>query len=317
MKPRWLEKALARAASPRAAVRAMYSAERLADRATFLLGQLHSARIAQISSASTLAEIEFGVYSQWGEDGIVEYLVSRTEIPNTVFVEFGVEDYTESNTRFLLRHRNWSGLVIDGSERNVRAIRADSIHLTHDLQAVAAFVTAENINSLIAGSGIGGDIGLLSIDVDGNDYWVWRAIDVVSPRVVVCEYNSLFGAEQAVTIPYDPGFVRRRAHHSTLYFGASLRALQHLASEKGYVFVGCNSAGVNAFFVRQDCADAFEVLAANARFVEGKFRESRAPDGRRTFLSGAARQAAIADCLVQDVISGRLLKVGDLPQSRS
>lgn len=277
-----------------------------------LLGELHAARTAAIAEASSMSEIEFGVYSQWGEDGILEYLVSRMDIPNEVFVEFGVQDYTEANTRFLLKRRNWTGLVIDSSAPNVRRIRSDPISQMYDLRTVHATVTAENINAIISGAGISGDIGLLSMDIDGNDYWVWRAIEVVSPRVVVCEYNSLFGNEHALTVPYDPRFQRTHAHYSKLFFGASLPALRELASARGYTFLGCNSSGVNAFFVRGDCAAPFARLAENARYVASKFRESVDRTGRNTFLSGAARVAEIADCVVYDVRGERTVRFGDL-----
>lgn len=277
-----------------------------------LLGELHAVRTAAIAEASSMREIEFGVYSQWGEDGILEYLVSRMHVPNEVFVEFGVQDYTESNTRFLLKRRNWTGLVIDSSAANVRRIRSDPISQMYDLRTAHAMVTAENINAIISAAGIAGDIGLLSIDIDGNDYWVWRAIEVVSPRVVVCEYNSLFGNEHALTVPYDPRFQRTHAHYSKLFFGASLPALRELASARGYTFLGCNSSGVNAFFVRGDCAEPFARLADNARYVASKFRESVDRSGRNTFLSGAARTAEIADCLVYDVRGERTVRFGVL-----
>ena len=315
MRDRLLSGLARAAAAPRAMLRALRDLQRRADAASMLLGGLHADRVAGVAEAASLAEVEFGVYSQWGEDGIIEYLVSRAEVPNKVFVEFGVQDYSESNTRFLLKRRNWKGLVIDSSVANVRRIRRDTISEMHDLTSVAATVTAENINALISRSGIRGDIGLLSIDIDGNDYWVWKAIDVISPRVVVCEYNSVFGNEHAITVPYDPAFERTAAHHSRLFFGASLPALRRLAEEKGYTFVGCNTSGVNAFFVRSDCSAPFARLAGSAAFVESRFRESRDREGRNTFLSGPARLAEIAECMVHDLGRGREIRIRDLATS--
>lgn len=300
------------AAAPRAMLRVLRDLQRRADAASMLLGGLHADRVASMGEVGTLGEVEFGVYSQWGEDGILHYLLSRIDVPNEVFVEFGVQDYTEANTRFLLKRRNWTGLVLDSSATNVARIRKDPISEMYDLRSVAAMVSAKNINALIRRAGIEGDIGLLSVDIDGNDYWVWKAIDVISPRVVVCEYNSVFGDEHAVTVPYDPSFERSTAHHSKLFFGASLPALRRLAADKGYVFVGCNTSGVNAFFVRSDCAAPFAALEKSAAHVESKFRESRDRAGKNTFLSGAARRAEIADCLVFDVSSGRTVRMGEL-----
>ncbi|HEX6251466.1 MAG TPA: hypothetical protein VFZ56_08540 [Gemmatimonadaceae bacterium] len=296
----------------RAVWRSLLDLRNRADSLQFSVGQLHAARLAGVKEPARLRDVEFRVWSQWGEDGILEFLLSRISVPAERFVEFGVEDYREANTRFLLRHRNWSGLVMDGSARNVGRIRADIIYHHHDLTAVCAFVTAANINSLLRENGMEGDIGLLSIDVDGNDYWIWRAIDAVSPRVVVCEYNAVFGGRHAITVPYDPAFVRTRAHHSKLFFGASLGALRSLAAEKGYVFVGCNSAGVNAFFVRADCAAPFTGLAQSADFVPSRFRESVDRTGKPTFVSGPARAAAIGDCVVHDLRTGRDVRIRDL-----
>lgn len=242
--------------------------------------QLRDTRTADIHGA------EFRVFSQWGEDGILQHLLHYVPISQKVFVEFGVENYTECNTRFLLMNGNWAGLVIDGSAKNIDHIRHDEIYWRYNLKAVCAFITRENINDLIRQNGIAGEIGLLSIDIDGNDYWVWEAIDVVDPIVVVIEYNSRFGSERAVTVPYDPAFARTTAHHSNIYYGASLAALCLLANRKGYSFVGCNTAGVNAFFVRQDLRpSALPELTAAEGFVPLKFRESRTAQGELAFLT--------------------------------
>jgi hypothetical protein len=259
--------------------------------------------------ALTLREAEFAVFSQWGEDGILQWLLARVPIAEETFVEFGVENYTEANTRFLLAHLNWSGLVIDGSEAHIDAIKRQPIHWQHDLTAVHAFITRENINELIARRFLG-DIAVLSIDVDGNDYWIWEAIDVVSPRIVVCEYNSVFGCERAITVPYDPQFFRTAAHYSNLYFGASLPALCRLAERKGYVFAGCTRAGNDAFFVRRDVAGKVPALTANEGYVLSKVRESRDRDGKLSFVSGADRLKLIADCEVFDVDQGKVVPLG-------
>ena len=165
------------------------------------LGRLENRQLAAMNQQS-FNEYEFQVYSQWGEDGLIQHLVQKVSIDRPIFVEFGVETYTESNTRFLLTNNNWSGLVIDGSEQNIQCIKNDPIYWKHNLKAVCAFIDKDNINSIIEKNGISGDIGLLSIDIDGNDYWVWEAIDVISPRIVICEYNSLWGATKSVSITY-------------------------------------------------------------------------------------------------------------------
>ena len=275
------------------------------------LGRIEARQTSDVAAGDLLAA-EFKVSSQWGEDGIIEHLVRHVPIDRKFFIEFGVEDYTEANTRFLLRNRNWSGLVLDGSEAQVEKIKQDAVYWRHDITAVASFVTRETINETLSKHGRRGDIGLLSIDIDGNDYWVWEAIDCISPRIVSVEYNSVFGADAAVSIPYDARFMRTASHHSNLYFGCSIGALKHLADKKGYVLVGSDSAGVNAYFVRNDVAGKFRNLSAKEAYVQSKLRQSRGTDGALNYLSHRPSRAAMAAMPLVDVTTGAALTVGDL-----
>ena len=284
--------------------------ERLDDLA-ILAGQALARQIAR-GPVESLRDVEFRVFSQFGDDGIVEYLVSRIGVPRERerFVEIGVEDYSEANTRFLLVHRNWSGLIVDRGDAHVRAVSASPLMWRHDIRPVAARVDRENVNELLREHGFAHDLGLLSIDVDGNDYWVWEAVEA-DPLVVVVEYNSLFGAGRAVTVPYDTDFDRTRAHHSNLYFGASLAALERLGAAKGYRLVGSNSAGNNAFFVRADVAGDLPSPSVAEAYVESRYRESRDEAGNLTFLSGRDRSREIAHLPVWDVEREELTTAGD------
>ncbi|UCF65948.1 MAG: hypothetical protein JSW33_08895 [bacterium] len=217
-----------------------------------LLGKLLIENKLRRHPPSNLTECEFKIFSQWGEDGIIQWLVNNLEIEHKSFIEFGVEDYRESNTRFLMMNDNWSGLIMDSSESQISKIKQSEYYWKYDLQAKTAFVDCENINDLILTSSFENEIGLLSIDIDGNDYWIWKKFDVISPVIVVIEYNGLFGIDRAITVPYDKNFNRTNKHYSNLFFGSSLKALQLLAQEKGYAFIGCTSAGNDAFFVRKD-----------------------------------------------------------------
>ncbi len=259
-----------------------------------------------------LRSSEFRVFSQTGEDGIIQFLISRVPIENDIFIEFGVEDYAESNTRFLLMNDNWRGLVIDGSMANVEKIKKSSYFWRRELTAVCGFINKDNINDLIRSGGIAGDIGLLSVDIDGNDYWVWESINVVSPRIVVCEYNGLFGPREAVSIPYSESFVRTEAHYSRLYFGTSLKALCVLAEKKGYAFVGCDSGGVNAFFVRKDVAADLPHLSCEEGYVRNRVRESIDRNGKYTYLTGDDRIKLVQDMPVVDVVTGERKLIKDL-----
>jgi len=260
--------------------------------------------LRQTSSAQELRHAEFRVFSQWGEDGIIQRLVRDVRIERKVFVEFGVQDYTEASTRFLLVNDGWSGLVIDGSPENIDSVRRDEIYWRHHLKAECAFVTRENINNLLESAGLKDDIGLLSIDIDGNDYWVWESIKAISPRIVVVEYNSRFGPSRAVTIPYSPSFTRQQAHYSMIYYGASLLALEILAKRKGYALVGCNAAGNNAFFVREDCLPpSIKQQSSAEAYVESSFREARNELGELQFLSAEQEQILLQALPLVDVSS--------------
>ena len=249
------------------------------------LGRIEARQTAH-AAPGDLHAAQFRVHSQWGEDGILQHLLRHVNVPQKRFVEFGVESYREANTRFLLVNDNWSGLVIDGSPEQVALIRRSREYWLHDLDAVEAFVTRDNINGLLRDHGVTGDIGLLSIDIDGVDWWVWEAIEVVSPAIVVLEYNYRFGPHEAVTVPYAPDFDRRRAHHSLLYYGASLEALCRLGRRKGYAFVGAGSAGLNAFFVRRDLRPAeLPERSAQEGFIEGRFCEAHDAGGTRIKMS--------------------------------
>lgn len=269
-----------------------------ADNSLLLLGRMASRQVRSIKSACSLAEVEFKVYSQWGEDGIIDWLIEQAVIPSHLhtFIEFGVESYEEANTRFLLQNRNWRGLVIDGSAAQIRLLkRRGELFWGYDLTAKAAFVTRENINDVFVDAGFSGEIGLLSIDIDGNDYWVWEAISVVHPVICICEYNAVFGDVWPLSVPYEPNFDRTRLEFSNLYFGASIAALQSLASRKGYRFLGTNSEGVNAFFVRQDYASKFESLLANPTAQPSRFRQSRDQSGQLSFRRGLERSHLIRE----------------------
>ncbi len=266
----------------------------------------------QSRTATILQDIqkaEFKVFSQWGDDGIIQFLVDYLAIESKTFIEFGVENYKEANTRFLLMHNNWSGLVIDGDQKNIDFIRSMKWYYFYNLLAVCNFVTCENINQIIGEQGIEGEIGLLHIDIDGNDYWVWKAIDVVNPIIVIVEYNSVLGVDKTWSVPYAPEFTRTKAHYSNLYYGASLPALCQLASEKGYGFVGSNTNGNNAYFVRNDQLKNLKVLSAQEGYVYSKFKEGRDTAGKLSFLRGKERLDAIRGLEIYNTTTHTMEKI--------
>ena len=269
------------------------------------------------TSLDSLRAVEFKVFSQFGDDGIIQYLIHRLAPLPDSFVEFGVENYRESNTRFLLLNDNWRGLVLDGDQNCIRQIQNDEIYWRHTLTAKCAWVTRDNINELLREVGFSDEIGLLSIDIDGNDYWIWEKLDAVDPAIVIAEYNSIFGPDLIVTIPYDPNFARHKAHYSGQFWGASLSALTLLATRKGYSLVGCNSAGNNAYFVRKDKTDHVRVLDAKEAFVDARWRDSRDKNGTLTHLTGSERFQAIAELEVYDLRQNKLVRLSSLQSATS
>lgn len=261
-----------------------------------------------------LHNYEFKVFSQWGEDGILQYLTANLDIRNKTFIEFGVEDFFESNCRFLMMKDIWRGFVIDGSEKNIHRLRNSYFFWQYPLASKVAFITADNINELLDESKFDRNLGILSTDIDGVDYFVLeQALEQWRPSILVVEYNALFGSDRAVSVPYDREFQRRLAHFSNVYYGASLPAFVHLASSFGYSLVGVNGAGSNAFFVRNELLNArVRAVKTEAVFRDSSFREGRDADGTLALANGAARLRPIYELPLVDVVSGEPLKVGEL-----
>lgn len=190
------------------------------------------------------------VYSQSDEDGILREIYRRIGTTNRVFVEFGAETGEENNSRLLLE-TGWKGLWIEGMEDYSESIRARYAReiIIGQLTFTESFVTAENINDLIEQAGIRGEIDFLSVDIDGNDYHVFEAINVVNPRVVCLEHNHTFPPPEDWVMPYDTNY---RWEQLGSEYGASIFALNRLACEKGYALVGCGLYSANGFYVRND-----------------------------------------------------------------
>lgn len=203
----------------------------------------------RLNNSLCLEQYGYKVYSQNDEDGIIQEIFDRIGTTNRSFVEFGVQNGLESNCHYLL-HKGWNGLFIEGDEKACDEIRVKfrpvidngKLHLTN------AYINRDNINELI-GDTYTGDIDLLSIDIDGNDYHVWKAIDIVNPRVVIIEYNGKFSPDVEWIMAYYEHHVWRGGSD---WHGASLKSLEILGRQKGYQLVGTNLSGANAFFVRND-----------------------------------------------------------------
>ena len=256
---------------------------------------------------------EFKVFSQWGEDGIVQFLINNLTIANHTFIEFGVEDFSESNCRFLMMKDQWRGYVIDGSPANMERLRSSYFFWQSALNCKASFITRENVASLLDESGFDKNLGILSVDIDGVDFHVLEALVEWRPAILIVEYNDAFGWESPVSVPYDPAFVRLQKHPSNQYWGANLPAFHHLADQRGYALVGTNSVGSNAFFVRRELLnDRVREVDLVSCIRQASFRDSRGVQGELTFLSGPERTRAMVEMPLVDVATRASLRVGDL-----
>jgi len=205
-----------------------------------------------------MADVEFRAFSQTGEDGLLLFVLTSIGFTNRYVVELGCGDGRECNTANLIINHGCHGLLVDGNPELV-AIGRHFYGESKDTRIwpprlVSAFISCQNVNSLLRENGAQGEIDLLSIDLDGVDFWIWESLDAVSPRVVMVEANNIWGATETVAVPYDAHFVADIVNGAPDYSGASLAAFAKLASRKGYRLVGAQSYGFNAVFVRNDIA---------------------------------------------------------------
>ena len=241
------------------------------------------------------------VYSQNGEDEILEYIFSKVGTTNKFSVEFGVGNGFECNTIYLLEKKGWKGLMMDygadqefnwnkivkkawfdrnlGIKNNIKRYVNFSKKIVNRKKRLMNFkldiksekVTAENIENLFRKYNVPEIFDLLSIDIDYNDYWIWNAIENYEPRVVVIEFNSSIPPSESRVVPYNPD----ARWDGTNYFGASLLALKKLGDKKGYKLLGCDNNGVNAFFCKNYLVSKFDVKNINELYRSPQYGEKR------------------------------------------
>lgn len=217
-------------------------------------------------------EVGFDVYSPTHEDGIFLYIFSTIGTTNKKCIDIGSGSIQGSSVANLIINHGFKGLLIEGNPKDVEVARKyyQEINLSNTPLLKSAMITSENINSLLSENNYIGEIDLFCLDIDGVDYWIWKALDVVQPRVVMVEYQDLLGPERAWTVPYSPAFsmsdypVNQKNHN---YCGASLSAFIKLGKEKGYRLIGCNNGGWNAFFMKNGIGEEmFPEVSAESCF---------------------------------------------------
>lgn len=266
--------------------------ERLQSQVLSLLRRAHL-EPERLAYPYRLTAQRFGALSQHGEDGVTLALLREMGQGDCRFVEIGCSDHGW-NTGFLAEECGWSGLMVDDDERSVAATRLRFQAST--VRAIAAFLTPDTIDEFFRHHGFGGDCDLVSIDVDGSDYWLWRGLTVCRPRLVIVEYNSAFGGERAVVVPYEPGRVWDADARDERYFGASLRAVQQLGLDKGYRLVAIEPDSANAFFLRSDVAPAIPAADAGALFrPQRKYRKAELAQAHDVFTELQAQKLPLLD----------------------
>jgi hypothetical protein len=244
-------------------------------------GLVAEASLARVDGEiGELTEVEFSVFSQYGEDGVLAWLIHRLPGIPKVSIEFGVEDFKEANTRFLA-FKSWRCHVFDRSKKNIQKLRNSTLSWKYNVYSNTASIEPENVNALFMAAGIPTEVGVISVDIDSNDYWVLEALEFKS-WILVCEYNSLFGDKLPLAVPYQENFDRLDEANQSVYFGASLRAIVNLADSKGYSFCGTSSSGVNAFFVRKDKFAEVRGYLSNVVAYPSFAKEHRDNSGRLT-----------------------------------
>ena len=292
------------------------------DKNIFAIGSSHFSRMRHYySKIKNLSDADYKVFSQTGEDGIIDYLLYSLNIKVPKFVEIGVGDYRESNTRYIFQKNCSRGLIID-KNKNLKKKVSKIVKLWKgDLTIIETAVTSENILHILNSNDFDNNLDVFSLDVDGIDYWILEVLPEKLSKIVILEYNPAFGPNLEVTIPNSNDFDRKKYHYSSLCYGASLKALVKLMNKKKYVFVGSNIACFNAFFVLESEVEKLNLNLPNkndlTKYTTSYIRESRSIENKLNYLSGKQRLKEIENCEVIDLSNPekKLVKIKDIKRS--
>ena len=288
------------------------------DRVIFCIGKVQiSLNRNKYDEVEDLIETEVKIFSQNGEDGIIDYLVHKLKVDKKNFVEIGVGNYRESNTRFLYNRHHPKGLIIDYIDDMKKKVTKHVNFWKGDLRICNQKIDADNILDIL-NKNCDYEIDFFSIDIDSIDYWIIKKLKNNISKIFVAEYNPVFGAELEVTVPNISGFERSKYHYSYLCYGMSLKALINLMDQKGYYFIGTNLQKINAFFILKEFKK--EVFFKNIKiksldnYTNSNIRDSRDINNNLNFLSGNNKFKEIEDCEVINLKDNKneLVKLKDL-----
>jgi hypothetical protein len=289
------------------------------DRNIFAIGSAHFSEMRKhYSSIGHLSESDYKVFSQTGEDGIIDYLLCSLDIRVPQFVEIGVGDFRESNTRYIFEKNCCRGMIIDKNPNLKNKVSKIVKLWKGDLTIIETTVKSSDIVNILSSNNFDNNLDLFSLDIDGIDYWILEALPEKFSKIAVVEYNSIFGPNLEVTIPNLANFDRKKYHYSYLCYGVSLKALIKLMNKKKYVFVGTNIACHNAFFVLDSEVKKLSLALPDAsdltKYTTSYISESRSIEGRLNYLSGKQKLKEIENCEVIDLSNPekKLVKIKDI-----
>ena len=262
------------------------------------------------SKITNIRDAEVKIFSQFGEDGIIDFLLYKLNLTNHIaFLEIGTGDYEEANTRFLCETRSCRGLLID-KINDLKFVQKRDFFWKNDIYFSQKTITPSNISTVINSYGFKNDCNLLSIDIDGNDYWVLKNIELSHVDIVVAEYNPLFGSNLSLTVPQDDNFDRNR--FKKIFYGASLTAIIELMESKGFMFVGANSACNNAFFINKNKKEFFSNLKVEElkEYTKFTFREIKENSYKENQISNLIDK--IEDFEIYDLSKKKTFRIKEL-----
>jgi len=279
------------------------------------LSHILNARI-NYSNIKYLSDVDYKIFSQNGEDGILDYLLYQLKIEKPKFMEIGVGDYSESNTRFIFDRCSPKGIIVDCIDDFENKVKKNIQLWRGELKIIEKFVAPNNINEIIQDNNLSKDLDIFSFDIDGIDYWVINELPKNFSKIAVLEYNSIFGPDKKVTVPKIKNFNRKEYHYSCLCFGMSLNAAIDLMKKKNFYFLGTNMFRNNAFFISNefDKESHFKSLIIKdiKNIDEANFTESRNINGELNYLHGKNKLNKISDCKVVDLNDGNLKKIKEI-----
>tara|TARA_B100000963_G_C22625993_1_gene672413 strand:- start:2091 stop:3026 length:936 start_codon:yes stop_codon:yes gene_type:complete len=260
-----------------------------------------------------LSNVDYKVFSQNGEDGIIDYLIRQINIDKPKFIEIGVGDYSESNTKFIFETTSAHGMIVDCLKNFKEKVKENTKIWKGQLEIIEQQVNSKNIINLINSKHFFENLDIFSLDIDGIDYWIIKELPKNFSKIAIIEYNPIFGIEKHVTVPNLDNFNRTDYHYSNLCFGMSLRAAIEIMKEKNFYFVGVNLMRNNAFFVsnifpkdeyfRNLQVDNFEEID------NANFQESRDKNNNLNYLGGKKKIQEIYECEVVKLDNNNYKKI--------